>query len=325
MSLDSSTFVDSVLPGLLIEDLRNSTPLLQVLMDSLVSKDIERRIIAAGDNGGFAKKITVPVLKQHALSPTDGYNTETSFPTGSYVNPDLSSAYPESSDYPVIFNTNKVVVGTHFLPDMRKWTWSAGSVLQQAEIRANQSEIRDQLEQAIITDMISSTVYAAGSAKTKFELDTTSGDSNIVSDMRLLSGEFNRQNIPYDQRYLLMPATGEATVVQWASLKSVDYVDRTSGDSRTARWHEFAGFKLLFTNNLSSTDAIAFSPVRYPFVLPKGIQLEVLRDKDRIGDYTRMYGMFGMGSISEIISGADATSPTDNIQRVGLIACSYTG
>ena len=321
--LNDATFVDAILPGLLLEDLRNQRPMLQILMDSPVSKDIESRLIAAGDAGGFAKKITVPLLKQHALDPTDGYSTETNFPSGEYVNPDLSSAYPESNDYPVIFSCDKVIVGTHFLPDMRKWTWSAGSVLQQAEIRANQDEIADQLESAIISDMISSTVYAAGSAKTQFALATTA-EADLNDDFKLLHGEFNRQNIPKDQRYIAMPTTSEGVVVKWASLKSRDYVDPISGDARTATWQEYAGFKLVFTNNMSSSAAVAFSPVRYAFTMPKGIVLEQLRDKDRIGDYTRMYGMFGMGSISEVITGADATSPTDNIQRVGLISCSLS-
>jgi hypothetical protein len=54
--------------------------------------------------------------------------------------------------------------------------------------------------------------------------------------------------------------------------------------------------------------------------MPKGIVLESLRDKDRIGDYTRMYTMFGFGAVSEIVEAADGgTIPAGtNVSRAGV-------
>lgn len=323
MSLTESLFSGGIVPNLLVTDLRNERPVLDVLLSSQTSLDVKKRVIGMGGSGGFAKQITFPLLKQHALNPTDGYSTETNFPSGTVVNPDLSSAYPESTDTPIIFDTNKVLIGTHFIPDMRSWTYGAGEFLQSAEVAANLDEIGDQLESAAFSIMRSATAFETASTSTRFNLDT-SDEAALNADFKLLHGEFNRQNIPRQGRYIALPTTAEGAVLQWASLKSRDYVDSVSGDARTATWAEYAGFRLLFTNNMDAGNAQAFSTVRFAMILPKGIVVESMRDKDFIGDYTRLYGMFGAGSTSELITDASGGTNPGNTQRVGLVSLALT-
>lgn len=322
MALQSANFVDAVVTDLLMSDFRNSNELLNVLTDSATSRAVEQMAIRAGGQGGFAKKLTLPLLKQAALSPTDGYTTVSAFPSAN-SNPDLSSAYSIPTDESILFNINHHAIGTHKLPDLERWTHAAGDLIQDAKVQADIQEIRDQIESAVISDMDSSTVFAsvASGAGQKFPLVTTS-QAALLGDLKDLLGELNRQNAPRDDRWLVLHSTEEGIPVEYDGLASRDFPG--IGDRRDGRFDRVAGFNILYTNNLTTSQALAFTSQSYALVMPVGLRVESLRDKDELGDFTRVWTVFGMGAVKEIVAAADGNSPTFNAQRAGIVSVSVS-
>lgn len=320
MALNSDNFVNAHVTDQLMTDFRRDNPLLNLLMDSAASRGVLQRALAAGGPGGFAKKLTLPLMKQAALSPTDGYTSVSSFPSA-IENPDLSSAYPIPTDEAIPYNINHVAVGTRFLPELQKWTHASGDLLQDALVQADLQEIRDTIEEAVCTELVSVGVLAAGGAQTKFPVVTTS-QSALLGDLADLQGEFNRQNVPRDDRWIVLNSKHEGIAVEYDGLASRDFPG--VGDRAEGRVFRVGGMNLLFTNSMPAGSGAALTTSAFALVMPKGIQVEVLRDKDRIGDYTRLYAMFGFGALKEVVDAADGVTPADNVERAGIISLAVT-
>lgn len=323
MSLHSSNFVSAVVRDQLMADFRRNNELLNVLLGGSASQRVLAQSLANGPAGGFARQLVLPLLEQAALDPTDGYSTISTFPS-SDSNPDLSSAYGIPSDRSIAFNVNRTAIGTHFLPEIEQWTHASGAVLQDAKVAADLQEIRDQIEEAVVSDMTSSTIFASvsGSVGTKFPLVTTS-EAALLADLKDLQGEMNRQDVPREGRWLVLPGVHEGLAVMYGGLSSVDYPG--IGDRQEGRFQRIAGFNVIFTNSLASTAALAFHEEAYALVMPMGVQVESLRDKDRIGDYTRLYSVFGMGAVREtLVTAANGDADADSVARPGIVAITIT-
>lgn len=321
MGLQSSNF-GTVVANALLTDLKNRRPLLQVLMDGPASQLVLQEALK-GRADGFHHQVTIPLLPTNNLSPTDGYSTASSFPS-SVTDPDLSSAYAVPTDYDPTVDINKVIVGTFSLPIMDLWTHSAGNLLHQQAVVNVQERIADKIEASVLADMISSTQYesVASGAGEKWGLDTSSS-ANFLADCSELAAQFDVLNIPKEDRFLVVPPSVGVLPVKFDSLSSRDF--DVPGSRAEATLDKIAGFKIVPSNNIGSTDAVAFSTQRYSLVMPKGVVLDAdIQEKDRVRRYTRLYTMFGHGSVSEIVAAADGNSPTVNAQRVGLLAATVS-
>jgi CBS domain-containing protein len=321
MALNSSNFVDAVVTDQLMTDFRRDNQLLDVLLSSPASQRVLAMALAQGGSAGFAKKLQIPLLPQAALNPTDGYSTVTSFPS-STENPDLSSGYAIPTDLTVPFDINRVAVGTHFLPELQKWTHAAGALLQDGKIQADLQEMRDVIEEAVVDELVTVGARTTASAMGKFPLVTTS-EAAVLSDFADIMAELNRQNVPKENRFFAMNPAHEGLAVEWAGVGgSTDYPGM--GDRAAGRFTRIAGMNIIYTSSLGTAEAVAFSLDRFALVLPMGIVPEVLRDKDKIGDYTRLYTMFGYGALGKPIASADGNTPGDNPQREGVVSIAVT-
>lgn len=323
--MQSANFQSAVLNDLLLTDLKNEKPLLNVLMGSAASQDVMARIRAISTAGGFASSVTIPLLKTQALSPTDAYGTFSSLPSSTEDPTLAASDYAALDDYDVHLAVNRFILGANYISTIHQAAHAAGSLLKNQAVINNRNRIGDLLEQGVVADMISSTVYESVSsgAGVKFALDFSS-EANLLTDLAQLHGEFSRQNVPLDKRWLCLPAVREAHMpVRYGGFSSRDY--DVGGSRASGSIREVAGFKLIFSNNVGSSDAVAFNPDQYVTVMPLGVVVEELKDISKVGDFLRMYAVAGWGSISEISTAADGNSPTFNAQRRGVVACSVSG
>lgn len=321
MTLQSAHFPGQVVTDMLLMDFRSENPFLNLLMDSAASQMVLARVRAAGTAGGFASSVTIPLLPQSALSPTDGYSTVTSFPSA-VENPDFSSAYDAITDESIVFNTNRVAVGTHSLPDMQRWTHSAGSLLEDAKIQADIKEIRDQVENSVLLELQSLGVPASVSAgvASRFPLVTT-GESDLLNDLADLEGEFERQKVPGSERVLVLPAQERGLAVRYNGLASRDYPG--IGDREAGTFERIANFNVVYSNQLSTDSAVALHLSAYAVVMPNGIVVEPgIRDITRIANFNRLYTMFGHGALTQNVAAADGSAWS--AARAGIVAVSVT-
>lgn len=323
MALQTPNFVDAAVKDQLMTDFRRTNELLNVLLDGQASRDVLQQALNEGASGGFAKQLVLPMKEQDALSPTDGYSAILTFPS-SNSDPDLSSGYDVITDTSILYDINRQAIGTHRLPDIEKWTHAAGSLLGNAKVQADLQEMRDVIEEAVIADMdrLSGFQTAAAGVGAKFPLVTTS-QTSLLDDIFDLTGEFNRQNIPRGDRWLALPAAREGLAVKYDGLASNDFTG--IGDRQEAIFDRIGGFNIIYTNSLSSSRGMAFTSAAYAVVMPMGIQVESLRDKDRIGDFTRVYTVFGIGSNRELVStAANGDAVTVPTSRPGIISLDIT-
>lgn len=320
MAFQEANHAAQVVTDLLMIDFRNESPMLDDLLSGEASAMVLAQSRAMGPAGGFAHSLTIPLLEQAALNPTDadGYTAISAFTSG--TNPDLSSAYAIPADTSISFDVNRYTIGTHLIPDFTKWTHAAGDLLGDAKVQSDLNQMRNSMEDQAHADMDGKTVYAsvAGGVGTKFTLRTGS-ETNFNADMASLGGEMNRQNVPKASRRLVVHSSKETIPVKYDSAASSDF--GSPGSRINGDFPRYGGFPIIYSNNLSATEGVAYSTAAYALVVPQGIVREDLRDKDRIGDFTRLYAMFGLGPIKQQVTAADGNLTSNGTkQHSGIVS-----
>lgn len=93
---------------------------------------------------------------------------------------------------------------------------------------------------------------------------STTGSTNLQSDLAALAQVMDEKDVPKDDRYVFITPYLHRVLRQDNTLLSIDYVDRALADKMNRKLMKVEGFWVLETNNMPATDtSAATSPKKY--------------------------------------------------------------
>jgi hypothetical protein len=309
MTLSSTHFpTGQVLTDVLLTDFRRDNNVLALLMGTPTSRGIENWFRQMGPTGGYAAGLNIQRLVMGSLDPTDGYSTITSFPS-STEDPDLSSSYAAITTENQQIKLNRFAIGTCRLPATHELLNSSGNLLIQEKLRADAQRIKDKLEEGLLLDLISSGTpeTAVSGVEARFGLDT-SAEANLLADLAILAAAFDKQNVPLDDRYLILPSAARGKFLKWTNI--VEWTRMAPGNVDLANYTiaKIMGFQLVFSNSLSSGSGVGICTQKCYFIMPTGFVMEELKDINRLGTYNRIWCLASWGAIGKTVSADDGNT-----------------
>lgn len=242
----------------------------------------------------------------------------------SYPMSETTLAYSALTDTSVTLSVNRYSGHQFKVEDRNAQSHVLGSGLVDIGLRKSMQAMKQQISEQAYAMMYASgsAVSGSGGVVVDHTLAITS-TANLQAGFGALIKSFDKQNVPQEDRYLVMNYEAHGALVQWGGS---DMKDANFGSgARTAitgKVPELYGFKLLFDNSVTAGTAVAFNPNAFALALPAGVMSEIIRDKDDWSNYCRLRIPYGAAAL-----GAVATTYIDQAiagQKVGLLRITVT-
>jgi hypothetical protein len=268
---------------------------------------------------GFAASLTMPAIGLNAVASTGSL-------IASYPMSETTLAYSALTDTSITLSVNRYSGHQFKVEDRNAQSHVLGSGLVDIGLKKSLQAMKQQISEQAYQNMYASGSAASGSVSGVTVVDHSlalTSEANLKAGFGSLIKAFDKQNVPQEDRFLVMNYEAHGALVQWggSDMKDANFGSATR-TAITAQVPQLYGFKILFDNSVTAGTAVAFNPNAFALAMPAGVMSEIIRDKDDWSNYCRLRIPYGAAPL-----GAVATTYIDQAiagQKVGLLRITVT-